>query len=88
VISQILPPGASAAEAFSDVAGARLFAEEETTLGGAGLRRYAEFSTGRACARAALAHLGWPPVPILRGPRGEPRWRTAIRLALSPAEMR
>ena len=74
VIGQILPPQAAAAEAFGDVAGAPLFAAEEAALGGAGLPRYAEFSTGRACARAALARLGFPPVPILPGPRGEPRW--------------
>jgi 4'-phosphopantetheinyl transferase EntD len=73
VISQILPWPAAAAEAFGDVA-VRLFAAEEAALGGAGLQRYAEFSTGRACARAALGRLGLPPVPILPGPRGEPRW--------------
>jgi hypothetical protein len=55
VISRILPPQAVAAEAFSDVAGVRLFGAEEAALGGASLRRYAEFSTGRACARAARA---------------------------------
>jgi 4'-phosphopantetheinyl transferase EntD len=74
VIGQILPRQAAAAEAFGDVAGARLFAAEEAALGGAGLPRYAEFSAGRACARAALARLGLPPAAILPGPRGEPRW--------------
>jgi 4'-phosphopantetheinyl transferase EntD len=78
VISQILPPQASAAEAFSDIAGVRLFGAEEAALGGASLRRYAEFSTGRACARAALAQLGLPPVPIPRGPRGEPQWPAGV----------
>ncbi len=78
VISQILPPQASAAEVFTDVAGTRLFAAEEAALGGASLRRYAEFSTGRACARAALAQLGLPPAPIPRGPRGEPRWPDGV----------
>jgi 4'-phosphopantetheinyl transferase EntD len=78
VISRILPPGASAAEAFGDVDGVRLFEAEEAALGGASLRRYAEFSTGRACARAALAQLGLPPVAIPRGPRGEPRWPDGV----------
>jgi 4'-phosphopantetheinyl transferase EntD len=77
-ISQILPPQAAAAESFGDVAGGMLFAAEEAALGGAGLPRYAEFSAGRACARAALAHLGLPPVPILPGPRGEPRWPDGV----------
>lgn len=78
VISQLLPPQAAAAEAFSDVTGARLLGEEEAELGGASLQRYAEFSTGRACARAALARLGLPPVPIPRGPHGEPRWPDGV----------
>jgi 4'-phosphopantetheinyl transferase EntD len=78
VISQILPPQASAVEAFGDAAGATLFAAEEAALGGAGLARYAEFSTGRACARAALARLGLAPAAILPGPRGEPRWPAGV----------
>ncbi len=78
MIRQILPPQAAAAETFGDAAGAMLFAAEEAALGGAGLSRYAEFSAGRACARAALAHLGLPPVPILPGPRGEPRWPDGV----------
>jgi 4'-phosphopantetheinyl transferase EntD len=77
-ISQVLPPRAAAVEAFCDAAGARLFAAEEAALGGASLRRYAEFGTGRACARAALARLGLPPVPIPRGPRGEPQWPDGV----------
>ena len=36
--------------------------------------RRAEFATGRACARRALARLGLPPRPIPTGQRGEPRW--------------
>ena len=78
MISQILPPQAVSAEAFGDAAGATLFAAEEVALGGAALARYAEFSTGRACARAALARLGLPPAPILPGPRGEPRWPDGV----------
>jgi 4'-phosphopantetheinyl transferase EntD len=78
LISQILPPHASAAEAFSDAAAARLFGEEEAAVGGASLPRYTEFRTGRACARAALAGLGLRAVPIPRGPRGEPQWPAGV----------
>jgi 4'-phosphopantetheinyl transferase EntD len=78
VISRILPPQAAAAEAFSDITGARLFGTEEAAMGGASLRRYAEFSTGRACARAALARLGLSPMPIPPGPHGEPRWPEGV----------
>ncbi len=47
-------------------------------LSGAPARRRAEFATGRACARAALAALGLPAVPILRGPQGEPQWPAGV----------
>ncbi len=40
----------------------------------AGPRRRAEFTAGRACARAALAALGLPAAPVLAGRAGEPRW--------------
>ena len=73
VIGRILPPPLRAAETFADIA-APLFAAEETALAGAGRQRRAEFATGRACARAALAGLGVPAVPIVPGACGEPRW--------------
>jgi len=74
VIGRILPPPLRAAETFADIAAAPLFAAEETALAGAGRQRRAEFATGRACARAALAGLGVPAVPIVPGACGEPRW--------------
>ena len=74
VIGRILPPPVRAAETFADIAAAPLFAAEETALAGAGRQRRAEFATGRACARAALAGLGGPAVPIVPGACGEPRW--------------
>src|SRR6266511_180343 len=70
VIGRILPPPLRAAETFADIA-APLFAAEETALAGAGRQRRAEFATGRACARAALAGLGVPAVPIVPGACGE-----------------
>lgn len=36
--------------------------------------RRREFAAGRRCARAVLAGVGCPPVPIGRGALGEPRW--------------
>jgi 4'-phosphopantetheinyl transferase EntD len=41
-------------------------------------KRRREFTTGRACAREALAQLGRPATPILPGPRGEPLWPPGI----------
>lgn len=78
MISQILPPQAVAEETFADVAGPVLFPAEEAFLARAVDKRVREFSTGRACARAALARLGVPPAPILPGPRGAPQWPAGV----------
>lgn len=48
-------------------------AEAELAAAMAPARRR-EFAAGRTCARRALASLGVPPAPLLRGPRRAPRW--------------
>lgn len=78
MIGAILPPGAAAEEAFSDPPGVILFPEEEAVIAGAVDKRRREFTTARACARAALARLGLPPAPILPGPRGAPQWPDGV----------
>jgi 4'-phosphopantetheinyl transferase EntD len=78
VIRQLLLPGTAAEETFSDICGAALFPAEEAVLSGAPAQRRAEFATGRACARAALAALGLPASAILPGPRGEPQWPAGV----------
>ena len=55
-----------------------LFAEEEATVGNAVEKRRREFITARACARAALAQLGYPEQPLPAGARGEPLWPTGV----------
>jgi 4'-phosphopantetheinyl transferase EntD len=74
VIEQILPACVIAVEAFEDAMEAELFPEEELMLGRAVEKRRREFTTARMCARAALGQLGFPPMPILTGERGEPLW--------------
>jgi 4'-phosphopantetheinyl transferase EntD len=74
VIERILPPSVAAVESFGDDPGAALFPEEQAVIADAVESRRREFATGRACARAALARLGQPAVPVLRGPGGAPRW--------------
>ena len=54
--------------------GRPLLREEEAFVANAVQSRRREFATGRACARTALAELGCPPSPILRGPFYEPIW--------------
>jgi 4'-phosphopantetheinyl transferase EntD len=78
VIGDILPPAVAVAEEFGDVPDAELFPEEEAVIARAVGKRRREFTTGRACARAALAKLGLPPAPILPGPRGAPQWPPGV----------
>ena len=74
VIEEILPAGVACAEAFTDLSDVSLFPEEEALIAKAVGKRRREFTTGRGCARTALAALGVPPVPILPGERGAPQW--------------
>jgi 4'-phosphopantetheinyl transferase EntD len=78
VIADILPPGVAAEEAFGDRPDAALFPEEEAVIAKAVDKRRREFTTARACARAALARLGLPPAPILPGLRGAPQWPAGV----------
>lgn len=74
MIDDILPPEVAAEEAFGDVLDVALFPDEERVIANAVDKRRREFITVRACARAALAKLGLPPVAIVPGLRGAPQW--------------
>ncbi|HEY5052825.1 MAG TPA: 4'-phosphopantetheinyl transferase superfamily protein [Solirubrobacterales bacterium] len=78
MIERILPGTAVAVEAFHDPPDAKLFPEEEAAVGRAVEKRRREFTTARACARAALERLGHPPGPIPSGDRGQPRWPSGV----------
>jgi 4'-phosphopantetheinyl transferase EntD len=78
LIEEILPAPVVAAEEFGDVPDVVLFPEEEAAIAKAVDKRRREFSTARACARAALAKLGLPPVPIIPGLRGAPQWPPGV----------
>jgi 4'-phosphopantetheinyl transferase EntD len=78
VIGDILPPPVAVEEAFGDLPGTVLFAEEEAVIARAVDKRRREFTTARACARTALGKLGLPPVPILPGFRGAPQWPAGV----------
>ncbi len=58
--------------------GCLLFPEEEACVSGAVTSRRAEFSTGRQCARDALAAIGVNPCAIPVGRRHEPLWPIGI----------
>ncbi|MGW0810812.1 4'-phosphopantetheinyl transferase family protein [Nonomuraea sp. NPDC002799] len=78
MIERILPGAVVAVEAFGDLPDAMLFPEEEAVVARAVAKRRMEFATVRRCARAALAELGLPAVPILPGERGAPVWPPGV----------
>lgn len=74
MIAELLPPSSAAVEVFGDPAGLCLHPDEQASVGRAFASRRAEFTTGRYCARTALARLGVASAAIPRGKRGEPVW--------------
>lgn len=78
MIDDIVPPQVVVEEAFGDVPHVMLFPDEEAVIANAVEKRRSEFATARACARAALAKLGVPPVPIVPGLRGAPQWPPGV----------
>jgi 4'-phosphopantetheinyl transferase EntD len=65
-------------EVRHDPADITLYPQEEAVIGRAVEKRRREFATARMCARTALSRLGFPPVAIPTGERGEPRWPTGV----------
>lgn len=74
MIEVLVPPDVSVSSARRDGVGDTEYPDELVLVEKSVESRQAEFRTTRHCARRALAELGVPPGPILRGPRGEPRW--------------
>lgn len=78
MIHEILPRAVASAELFADVSEQALYPEELALIQQAVAKRRSEFATTRVCARRALAQLGVPPRPILRGETREPLWPEGI----------
>ncbi|MCV7379652.1 4'-phosphopantetheinyl transferase [Mycobacterium alsense] len=86
LVSSVLPDAllssASAdlayAEAYSDPPDLAPLPEEEPLIAKSVAKRRNEFITVRHCARIALGELGVPPVPILKGDKGEPCWPDGV----------
>ncbi|MET4431398.1 4'-phosphopantetheinyl transferase [Mycolicibacterium sp. 624] len=78
LLSGVLPDAVVAAELYSDPEGLVPLPEEEPLVARSVAKRRNEFVTVRHCARQALAELGVPPVPILKGDKGEPCWPDGI----------
>ncbi len=71
-------PATVAAVATRADLSSELFAQEARSLGSAVDTRRREFTTGRACARHALARLGLPAVAVGSGLHGEPLWPAGV----------
>lgn len=66
------------AETYDDPPDLVPLAEEEPLIAKSVDKRRNEFITVRHCARVALQKLGLPPVPILKGDKGEPCWPDGV----------
>ena len=79
MLELILPAGVESQECFGEPPGGVLFPEEEQIIAHAVPARRREYATVRSCARACLARLGYPQVPILPGVGGAPIWPVGVR---------
>jgi 4'-phosphopantetheinyl transferase EntD len=78
MMEELLPPGVVVAEHWDDDESAFLLPEERAQVAKAVEKRVREFTTARNCARQALGKLGFTPVPILCGSKGEPLWPLGV----------
>jgi 4'-phosphopantetheinyl transferase EntD len=74
MLSGLFPADVATAHGDSSDPSAPFFPGEEELVKNAVLKRKLEFANGRACARAALAHFGVTPQPLLALPSRELRW--------------
>ena len=78
LLTGVLPDLVASAELYEDPPDLLPLPEEESLIARAVAKRRNEFTTVRHCARQALAELGLPPVPILKGAKGEPCWPDGV----------
>jgi 4'-phosphopantetheinyl transferase EntD len=78
MIERLLPGEVASYETREELIEVELFPEERASLGRPVEKRRREFVTGRACARRALEKLGFDPVPIANGEKGEPLWPPGV----------
>ena len=78
LLRDILPDWVAVSETTEDTDESGLFPVEVEVIAKAVAKRRGEFTTVRACARAALTALGLPAAPILPGERGAPQWPEGV----------
>lgn len=86
LLSNVLPDKVAAAEMYDDPPDLAPLPEEEPLIARSVAKRRNEFITVRYCARQALQELGVPPVPILKGEKGEPCWPNGVVGSLTHTE--
>lgn len=78
VLDPGVPDAVRSAEVYSDPPDLEPLPEEAPLVAKSVSKRRNEFVTVRHCARLALAELGEPAVPILKGDKGEPCWPEGV----------
>jgi 4'-phosphopantetheinyl transferase EntD len=78
LLDGVLPDAVASAELYDDPPELSPLPEEEPLIARSVAKRRNEFVTVRHCARQALGQLGLPPVPILKGDKGEPCWPEGV----------
>ncbi|MFI6698856.1 4'-phosphopantetheinyl transferase [Streptomyces sp. NPDC050509] len=81
MIEDVLPAAVACEAAYDDPGpgpGELMYPQETERVARAVPKRQREFTTVRLLARRALLRIGQPPVPLLPGPRGAPRWPDGI----------
>jgi 4'-phosphopantetheinyl transferase EntD len=86
LLGGVMPAAVATAELYSDPADLAPLPEEEPLIARSVAKRRNEFITVRYCARQALGELGLPPVPILKGDKGEPCWPDGVVGSLTHCE--
>ena len=86
LLGGVLPDLVAAAELYDDPPELAPLPEEEPLIARSVAKRRNEFVTVRYCARQALGELGLPPVPILKGDKGEPCWPDGVVGSLTHCE--
>jgi 4'-phosphopantetheinyl transferase EntD len=86
LLAGVLPDSVAAAEMYSDPPELTPLPQEEALIARSVAKRRNEFVTVRHCARLAMKELGMPPVPILKGEKGEPCWPDGVVGSLTHCE--
>jgi 4'-phosphopantetheinyl transferase EntD len=86
LLSGLVPSPIASAELYDDPPDLAPLSEEEPLIARSVAKRRNEFITVRYCARQALGDLGLPPVPILKGDKGEPCWPDGVVGSLTHCE--